>query len=163
MDLSRLRQNGILWVGYLIIIKMQAGLRVGWIGTGVMGLSMCKHLLNANYKLAVYTRTATKAKPLLDLGADWLEPKELASQVDVLFLMLGFPKDVETMVLGEEGLLRHMKKGYQVTYLDQFWLTILPANPTSLKKSTLKLSNWVLAAWMRLFRVAMLGLGKESW
>lgn len=46
-------------------------LSVGWIGTGVMGLSMCKHLLNANYKLAVFNRTASKAQPLLDLGATW--------------------------------------------------------------------------------------------
>lgn len=51
------------------------GLRVGWIGTGVMGASMCKHLLNASYKLSVFSRTAEKAKPLLDLGAQWLEPK----------------------------------------------------------------------------------------
>ena len=87
------------------------GLRIGWIGTGVMGASMCKHLLNASYQLTVFNRTAEKAKPLLDLGAKWLEPKEMASQVDVLFLMLGFPKDVENMVLGESGVLKHMKKG----------------------------------------------------
>ena len=47
-------------------------LKVGWIGCGVMGLSMCKHLINANYKLAVYNRTAFKAEPLLALGAQWL-------------------------------------------------------------------------------------------
>ena len=40
-------------------------MKVGWIGTGVMGLSMCKHLLNANYSLSVYNRTPEKAKPLL--------------------------------------------------------------------------------------------------
>lgn len=40
-------------------------MKIGWIGTGVMGLSMCKHLLNANYSLSVYTRTAAKAQPLL--------------------------------------------------------------------------------------------------
>lgn len=91
---------------------MQGGLKVGWIGTGVMGLSMCKHLLAASYNLAVYNRTPEKAKPLLDLGATWLEPKELASQVDILFLMLGFPKDVETMCLGPNGVLQYMKKGY---------------------------------------------------
>jgi len=46
-------------------------LKIGWIGTGVMGLSMCKHLLKANYNLTVYNRTAEKAKPLLELGAQW--------------------------------------------------------------------------------------------
>lgn len=75
-------------------------MKVGWIGTGVMGLSMCKHLLNANYSLSVYTRTAAKAQPLLELGATWLSPLEMASTVDVLFLMLGFPKDVEELCLG---------------------------------------------------------------
>ncbi len=86
-------------------------MKVGWIGTGVMGLSMCKHLLNAQYSLSVYTRTPEKAKPLLDLGAQWVSPQEMAATVDVLFLMLGFPKDVESMCLGEQSLLRHMKPG----------------------------------------------------
>lgn len=54
---------------------MNGGLRVGWIGTGVMGLSMCKHLINASYNLSVYNRTPEKAKPILDMGAQWLEPK----------------------------------------------------------------------------------------
>lgn len=47
---------------------MQAA-KIGWIGTGVMGLSMCKHILNAKYPLLVYNRTPQKAQPLLDLGA----------------------------------------------------------------------------------------------
>jgi 3-hydroxyisobutyrate dehydrogenase len=46
-------------------------LKIGWIGTGVMGVSMCKHLLNAKYRLSVFNRTAEKAKPLLELGATW--------------------------------------------------------------------------------------------
>lgn len=60
---------------YHIFIEMNTGLKIGWIGTGVMGLSMCKHLLAASYNLTVYNRTPEKAKPLLDLGAKWLEPK----------------------------------------------------------------------------------------
>jgi 3-hydroxyisobutyrate dehydrogenase len=94
-----------------IIIEVESWMKVGWIGTGVMGLSMCKHLLNAQYSLSIYTRTAEKAKPLLELGAEWLSPHEMAANVDVLFLMLGFPRDVEAMCLGENGILRHMKKG----------------------------------------------------
>ena len=86
-------------------------MKVGWIGTGVMGVSMCKHLLNAQYSLSVFNRTPEKAKPLLELGAEWLSPQEIAAKVDVLFLMLGFPKDVETICLGEKGILQYMKKG----------------------------------------------------
>jgi 3-hydroxyisobutyrate dehydrogenase len=74
---------------------MQKSITIGWIGTGVMGLSMCKHLLNAQYNLLVFNRTAEKAKGLLELGAKWMEPVEMAKNADVLFLMLGFPKDVE--------------------------------------------------------------------
>ena len=72
---------------------------------------MCKHLLNAQYSLSVFNRTPEKAKPLLELGAEWLSPQEIAAKVDVLFLMLGFPKDVETICLGEKGILQYMKKG----------------------------------------------------
>lgn len=73
---------------------------IGWIGTGVMGFSMCKHLLNAGYELHVFNRTKSKADGLLELGAKWSEPKELAQNADILFLMLGFPKDIEKTCLG---------------------------------------------------------------
>ena len=85
--------------------------RIGWIGTGVMGLSMCRHLLAAKYPLAVYNRTKSKADPLLAEGATWSSPQQIASEVDILFLMLGFPKDVENMCLGADCILKHMKKG----------------------------------------------------
>lgn len=113
-------------------------MKVGWIGTGVMGLSMCKHLLNAQYSLAVYTRTPEKAQPLLELGAQWVSPQEMAASVDVLFLMLGFPKDVENMCLGEQGLLRHMKPGYVLSHAVQYWSTTRPVVPVSQSTSTTK-------------------------
>ncbi len=94
-------------------------LKIGWIGTGVMGLSMCKHLINASYKLSVYNRTPEKAQPLLDMGAQWMVPKEIASQVDMLFIMLGYPRDVEEMTIGDKGLLKHMKKGYTIYNADR--------------------------------------------
>ena len=39
--------------------------RIGWIGTGVMGFSMCKHLLKAGYELFVYNRTKSKTDGLV--------------------------------------------------------------------------------------------------
>ena len=48
----------------LDLYKMQLP-RIGWIGTGVMGLSMCRHILAAKYPLVVYNRTKSKADPLL--------------------------------------------------------------------------------------------------
>lgn len=55
---------------------------------------MCRHLLSKGYDLSIFTRTQSKAQSLLDLGAKWGEPIELAKQSDILFLMLGYPKDV---------------------------------------------------------------------
>lgn len=86
-------------------------MNIGWIGTGVMGLSMCKHILNAGHKLRIYNRTLAKAQPLIDSGALFVSPKEVAENSDAVFLMLGYPKDVENVVLGEEGILKYMKKG----------------------------------------------------
>ena len=88
-----------------------ATLKVGWIGTGVMGKSMAEHLMNAGYQLSVYTRTISKAQPLLDRGAELKPLEEIAASCDVVFMMLGYPKDVEEVVLGENGLLSHMQPG----------------------------------------------------
>jgi len=84
---------------------------IGWIGTGVMGKSMCKHLLKAGYKLSVYNRTLSKCDDLVQLGAVVQKPIEMAKTCDAVFLMLGYPIDVERMVLGDEGILNHMPKG----------------------------------------------------
>ncbi|CAD8189143.1 unnamed protein product [Paramecium octaurelia] len=86
-------------------------MNIGWIGTGVMGVSMCKHILKAGHKLRIYNRTVAKAQPVIEAGAEFVQPRELAENSDIVFLMLGYPKDVEEVVLGEHGILNHMKKG----------------------------------------------------
>ena len=61
--------------------------RVGWIGTGVMGASMCGHLIEAGYAATVFNRTRTKAEPLLARGAKWADtPREVAEQARRGFL-----------------------------------------------------------------------------
>ena len=84
---------------------------IGWIGTGVMGKSMCSHLLNAGFKLNISNRTQSKAEELISKGATFLTPQEVAKNSDILFLMLGYPKDVEQIILGPSGILSSMKKG----------------------------------------------------
>lgn len=70
------------------------------------------HLINNGHQLSVYNRTQSKAQDLIDKGAVFKSPKEIAEESDYLFLMLGYPHDVQDMVLGEEsGILKHMKKG----------------------------------------------------
>ncbi|MCC2640703.1 MAG: garR [Nitrospira sp.] len=89
-----------------------SGTRIGWIGTGVMGAPMCRHLQHANYRLTLYTRTRSKASSILDDGATWADsPAALAEQTDVLFTMVGFPADVREVYFGTRGLLAATRPG----------------------------------------------------
>ncbi len=86
--------------------------RVGFIGTGVMGRSMCGHLIAKGYKTTVYNRTRERAGDLLKAGAAWADtPKSLAEQSDVVFAIVGFPKDVREVFLGAQGALAGSKAG----------------------------------------------------
>ena len=86
--------------------------RVGWIGTGVMGAPMARHLLDGGYQVDVFNRTRARAEDLVHAGARWRDPpSELAADTHVVCLMLGFPDDVRTTVLGEGGVLEAMKPG----------------------------------------------------
>ncbi len=86
--------------------------RIGWIGTGVMGSSMCGHLLTAGFSATVFNRSQTKAQPLLDKGAAWADsPKGVAAASDVVFTIVGFPADVRSVVLGDDGALAGSKPG----------------------------------------------------
>src|SRR5262249_28025852 len=77
-----------------------------------MGLSMCGHVLEAGYPVAVYSRTRERAEPLLERGADWASsPAAVAAAADVVFTMVGFPVDVREVVLGPEGVLSGARPG----------------------------------------------------
>jgi len=85
---------------------------VGWVGTGVMGRSMCGHLLAAGCSVRVHTRTREKAADLLAKGAVWAAtPREAGAGSDVTFTMVGFPSDVEQVTLGPDGVLAGAKTG----------------------------------------------------
>jgi 3-hydroxyisobutyrate dehydrogenase len=80
--------------------------RIGWIGAGVMGASMCSHLLDAGYPGSIYTRTKEKAAKLVDQGANWCDsPRAVAEQSDITFAIVGFPRDVREVFLGDDGVL----------------------------------------------------------
>jgi 3-hydroxyisobutyrate dehydrogenase len=86
--------------------------RIGWIGTGVMGSSMCGHLLEAGFTTTVYSRTRGKAEALVQRGAVWAgTPKAVARASDVIFTIVGYPSDVRTVILGEEGVLAGCRDG----------------------------------------------------
>ena len=85
---------------------------IGWIGTGVMGISMAGHLLKAGHKLTVYNRTKAKAQALLDAGAAWADtPQAVAEKSDMVFTIVGYPSDVESVILGPQGVLQGLKPG----------------------------------------------------
>lgn len=81
-------------------------MKIGWIGTGVMGKSMAEHVQTAGHELYVFNRTQSKAQQLLENGAQWCtSPSEVAKNVEMVFTIVGFPKDVEETYLGERGVL----------------------------------------------------------
>jgi len=80
--------------------------RVGWIGTGVMGRSMCGHLIAAGYTTTVYNRTADKTRELVEKGAILADsPQAVAENADVIFTIVGYPQDVREVNLGPAGTL----------------------------------------------------------
>ncbi len=85
---------------------------VGFVGIGVMGKSMAGHLLKAGYPVRVYNRTKAKAEDLLKQGAVWEETiAGLAANCNVIITMIGYPKDVEMVYLGDDGLLKNARQG----------------------------------------------------
>ena len=87
-------------------------MRVGWIGTGVMGGPMAGHLIAAGHELAVHTRTRSRAEDLLEQGARWCdEPAAVAEGAEAVVTMLGFPADVRDTLLGDGGVLAAMASG----------------------------------------------------
>jgi 3-hydroxyisobutyrate dehydrogenase len=86
--------------------------RIGWIGTGVMGKSMCQHLMAKGYRTTVYNRSQAKASDLVAAGATWANtPKAVAEQSNVVFAIVGFPCDVREVFLGPAGAAEGAKPG----------------------------------------------------
>ena len=86
--------------------------KIGWIGTGVMGVSMCGHLIDAGFSATIFTRSKAKAEPLLSKGAVWADsPKAVAEASDVIFSIVGFPNDVRAVMLADDGALAGSKAG----------------------------------------------------
>lgn len=86
--------------------------RIGFVGTGVMGKSMARNLMNAGYSLVVYNRSPEKAKELIDAGAEWAQTAgDVAAASDVVITMVGLPSDVEEVYLGAGGIVDRARDG----------------------------------------------------
>ena len=91
---------------------MQQTQTIGWVGTGVMGLAMCRRLMAAGHNLVIHSRTRAKAQPLEEAGARWADsPAEVARQTKHLFTMVGFPEDVAQIYQGDQGILSAAAEG----------------------------------------------------
>lgn len=89
--------------------------KIGFVGTGVMGRSMVLNLIKHGYELSVYNRTKSKADACIAAGAKWCDTvAECAKDKDVVITIVGFPKDVEEVYFGENGILNEAKKGAYV-------------------------------------------------
>src|SRR5437764_1153979 len=99
----------------MALSKSEAGkTRIGWIGTGVMGRWMCGHAMAKGYKATIFNRSKDKpdVKTLLEQGAKWADtPRQVAENSDVVFAIVGFPKDVRDVFLGPNGALAGSKPG----------------------------------------------------
>lgn len=102
--------------------------KIGFIGTGVMGASIVKHLLEKNYEVTVYTRTKSKADTLINLGAKWAATPEEATQGnDIIFTMVGYPTDVEQVYFDSNGIFQATQPGTVV-------IDMTTSEPTLAKK-----------------------------
>ena len=90
----------------------EKNMKVGFIGTGVMGSSMVRHLLKAGNTVHVYNRTKEKAMPLVDEGAIWENtPADITKVSDIIFTIVGYPQDVEQVYFGENGIFEELTEG----------------------------------------------------
>jgi len=86
--------------------------KIGWVGIGVMGRSMCGHLLAAGHEVRVFTRTKASAESVLAAGAQWCDsPGDVAEGSDFVFSIVGYPSDVRAVYMGEGGLIDRAAPG----------------------------------------------------
>jgi 2-hydroxy-3-oxopropionate reductase len=85
---------------------------VGFIGLGIMGRPMARHLLEAGFPLAVHSRSRGPVDELVSAGATRCEsPREVAAASDVVVTMLPDTPDVELVLLGERGVRDGIRSG----------------------------------------------------
>lgn len=86
--------------------------KIGFIGVGVMGKSMVRNLMKNGYEVSIYSRTKEKTLDVIEEGAKWCDNiKSCVKDKDVVITIVGYPKDVEEVYFGEEGIIENSKEG----------------------------------------------------
>ncbi len=95
---------------------MTTSKRVAFIGLGVMGFPMARHLSTAGHDVVVYNRTSEKAEAWVGehVGSVALTPHKAAERADIVFICVGNDDDVRSVVLGDEGALGAMAPGSMI-------------------------------------------------
>lgn len=103
-------------------------MRIGFIGTGVMGKSIVKHFLANGHEVMVYNRTKSKSDELVAQGAIWQEtPAEVTNASEIIFSMVGYPSDVEEIYYGANGI-------FSVEVKDKILVDLTTSTPTLAEK-----------------------------
>src|SRR5579875_797368 len=82
-----------------------SGRRLGWLGTGRMGVALVRRLLGAGCDVTVYNRTRAKAEPLAADGATVTSTAAGLGSADIVFMTVGTSQDLIDAVTGPAGLL----------------------------------------------------------
>lgn len=99
-------------------------MKIGFIGTGVMGTGIINNLLKNNNEVTVYNRTKAHAQAVIDNGAKWANsPAAATAGNDIVMTMVGFPKDVEQVYYGENGI-------FSVAKPNQFLVEMTTSKPS---------------------------------
>ena len=89
--------------------------KIGFIGVGIMGKSMVKNLMEKGFELSIFARNKEKVLDVISEGAKFYTSiKECVSNCDAVITIVGFPKDVEEVYFGEDGIIENVKKGTYV-------------------------------------------------
>ncbi|MBQ5951943.1 MAG: NAD(P)-dependent oxidoreductase [Lachnospiraceae bacterium] len=98
--------------------------KIGFIGIGVMGKSMARNLMKAGFEVTVYSRRKVTAEELLAEGAGWADtPAACTEGQDAVITIVGFPKDVDQVYFGENGILSAARPG-------QYLIDMTTTNPS---------------------------------
>nr|WP_256137822.1 NAD(P)-dependent oxidoreductase [Enterococcus avium] len=114
-------------VDYFLLWRVNS-MRIGFIGTGVMGKSIVKHFLANGHEVMVYNRTKSKTDELVAQGAIWQEtPAEVTNASEIIFSMVGYPSDVEEIYYGANGI-------FSVEVKDKILVDLTTSTPTLAEK-----------------------------
>lgn len=117
--------------------------KIGWIGTGIMGAPMAMHLVDAGYRVSVYSRTKSKSEKLIARGCKWYDsPAAITENCNVIFTIVGYPRDVEEVYFGDDGIMQALKKDAVVIDMT----TTLPGLAVRIDNAAREIGAWAVDA-----------------